>query len=70
MSIETPCVKICVIDPGTGFCTGCGRTGGEIGAWLGLHPGQRREIMATLPQRMSTIVSRDNRCTVRRQIRK
>ncbi len=69
MSIESPCIKICVIDPATGFCAGCGRTGEEIGAWLGLHPGQRREIMAILPQRMSMIVSRDSRCTIRRQAR-
>ena len=24
--IETPCVKLCVVDPETGFCIGCGRT--------------------------------------------
>ncbi len=69
MSIESPCIKICVIDPGTGFCTGCGRTGAEIGAWLGMQPCQRRDIMAHLPDRMARIVSRDGRCVVRRQAR-
>ena len=37
-AIETPCIKICVVDPETGFCIGCGRTRTEIGGWLGLSP--------------------------------
>ena len=41
-AIETPCIKICVVDPETGFCIGCGRTRGEIGGWLGLSPEERR----------------------------
>ena len=41
-AIETPCVKICVVDPETGFCIGCGRTRNEIGGWLGMSPEQRR----------------------------
>ena len=28
--IETPCRKICVMDPASGLCTGCGRTLDEI----------------------------------------
>jgi uncharacterized protein len=40
--IESPCVKICVVDPETGFCIGCGRTRDEIGSWLGFSPEQRR----------------------------
>jgi uncharacterized protein len=64
MTIETPCIKICVIDPASGFCIGCGRTGSEIGAWMGMPPGQRREIMASLPERMKTMTSRAMRCTV------
>jgi len=53
--IETPCIKVCVIDPDTGFCVGCGRTRGEIGSWLGLTPAERREIMSALPERVSTL---------------
>jgi len=29
-AIGTPCIKVCVIDPETGFCIGCGRAGMEI----------------------------------------
>ncbi|MFT7254408.1 MAG: putative Fe-S protein YdhL (DUF1289 family), partial [Paracoccaceae bacterium] len=31
--IESPCIKICVIQPETRLCTGCLRTIDEIGAW-------------------------------------
>lgn len=67
VSIETPCVNICVIDAATGFCAGCGRTGAEIGAWLGMQPAQRREIMALLPARLARIVNRDARCAAPRR---
>lgn len=67
VSIETPCVNICVIDAATGFCAGCGRTGAEIGAWIGMQPAQRREIMALLPARLARIVSRDARCLTPRR---
>jgi predicted Fe-S protein YdhL (DUF1289 family) len=59
--IETPCIKVCVIDPETGFCVGCGRTRGEIGSWLGLSAVERRQIMATLPERVSTLTLRKRR---------
>ncbi len=69
MTIETPCTKVCVIDAATGFCAGCGRTGGEIGAWMGMHPGQRRYIMDQLPERMTTIAPRAQRCAPLRRAR-
>lgn len=59
--IETPCIKVCVIDPETGFCVGCGRTRGEIGSWLGLSAAERRQIMATLSDRVSTLTLRKRR---------
>lgn len=33
VSVVSPCVSICVIDAGTGFCLGCYRTRGEIEGW-------------------------------------
>lgn len=61
IEIETPCIKICVVDPETGFCIGCGRTRGEIGSWLGFDPEQRREIMNALPERVATLTARKTR---------
>lgn len=50
--IETPCIKVCVIDPKTRLCTGCLRTIEEIGAWSALSSAERRRIMNELPRRV------------------
>lgn len=59
--IETPCIKVCVVDPETGFCIGCGRTRVEIGSWLGLTPLERRDIMAGLEERIASLTLRKRR---------
>ena len=59
--VETPCIKICVVDPETQFCIGCGRTRGEIGAWLGMNVDERRGVMAALPERVATLTLRKSR---------
>jgi predicted Fe-S protein YdhL (DUF1289 family) len=60
-AIETPCIKVCVVDPETGFCIGCGRTRMEIGAWLGFSVEERRNIMTGLPERVATLTQRKRR---------
>ena len=60
-AIETPCVQVCVLDPRSGFCIGCGRTGDEIAAWRALSPLARRAVMAGLPERLKSMVSREGR---------
>ena len=50
--MESPCVKICTYDPGTGLCQGCGRTLEEIGDWFSMSDAQRRAVMEQLPQRL------------------
>jgi predicted Fe-S protein YdhL (DUF1289 family) len=52
MSIETPCNKICTIDPATHLCAGCGRTIDEIACWTALTDAERARIMAELPRRL------------------
>jgi hypothetical protein len=59
--IETPCVKVCVVDPETGFCIGCGRTRGEIASWIGFTPAERHGVIETLPERLSTLTQRKRR---------
>ncbi len=59
--IETPCVRLCVIEPETGICIGCGRTRGEIGGWIAMEPAVRRRIMAELPERVATLTLRKSR---------
>ena len=60
MSISTPCIKICVIEPSLDICIGCGRTRREIGAWTGLPEPERLEIMKALPERIKGLTKRDS----------
>ncbi|NEW85841.1 MULTISPECIES: DUF1289 domain-containing protein [Rhodopseudomonas] len=53
MSIETPCIAVCLIDPQTNLCYGCGRTMPEIARWPRMSSAERRAIMAALPRRMT-----------------
>jgi len=53
MTQETPCTAVCIIDPKTSLCLGCGRTLGEIARWHRMDNAERREVMAELPQRMA-----------------
>ncbi len=59
--VETPCVKVCVLDPETGFCIGCGRTRAEIARWLSMTAAERRAIMEGLAERVSTLSLRKRR---------
>jgi len=56
--IETPCEKICVLDPPSGLCRGCGRTLAEIERWTALSSGERARVMAELPGRLAAITAR------------
>jgi predicted Fe-S protein YdhL (DUF1289 family) len=49
---STPCVRVCMLDPETGLCEGCGRTREEIGRWFRMSEDERLRIMAELPERM------------------
>lgn len=49
--IESPCVKICLIHPAEGICTGCHRTREEIALWTRMTPEARRAVMDDLPGR-------------------
>jgi predicted Fe-S protein YdhL (DUF1289 family) len=51
MPIPTPCRKICIVDPPSGLCVGCGRTLDEIARWITLTDAERAHIMAELPRR-------------------
>jgi len=49
--IDSPCQKICLIQPGAETCIGCFRTRREIALWSRITPAQRQAIMAALPAR-------------------
>lgn len=57
--LETPCIGVCELDGRLGLCTGCGRTVAEIAAWSTMTPGDRREVMMMLPDRLRRLDSAD-----------
>jgi predicted Fe-S protein YdhL (DUF1289 family) len=54
----SPCIQVCVLDPVTGFCIGCGRTGAEIAAWPAAGEREKAAIVARLPERLTAMTSR------------
>jgi uncharacterized protein len=52
MSQETPCIAVCMIDPSTSLCLGCGRTLPEIARWPRMEAAERLALMEGLPARM------------------
>jgi uncharacterized protein len=53
MSKETPCIAVCIIDPKTSLCFGCGRTLPEIARWPRMESAERHALMAQLAARMA-----------------
>ena len=51
MAIASPCTKVCIIDPRSGLCRGCGRTLDEVARWTSFSDSERDRIMTELPQR-------------------
>lgn len=49
---SSPCIRVCLLDPETGLCEGCGRTREEITRWFRLTEEERVKIMAELPERL------------------
>ncbi|WP_334145827.1 DUF1289 domain-containing protein [Hyphomicrobium sp.] len=56
--MESPCIKICVIDPADGLCEGCRRSRHEIARWTSYTDAERRRIMAELATRAPRARSR------------
>jgi predicted Fe-S protein YdhL (DUF1289 family) len=52
MSKETPCIAVCIMDPRTSLCFGCGRTLPEIARWHRMDSAERQAVMAELTSRM------------------
>ncbi len=60
-TIETPCIKICSMDPQSGLCVGCGRTLDEIAQWSRWSDEERRGVMAELAERLRALAARRQR---------
>src|SRR4029453_828991 len=53
MSKETPCIAVCMMDPRTRLCLGCGRTLPEIARWHRMDTAERRSVMARPAARLA-----------------
>jgi predicted Fe-S protein YdhL (DUF1289 family) len=53
MSKETPCIAVCMMDPKTKLCFGCGRTLPEIARWHRMESAERLAVMEGLAARMA-----------------
>ena len=51
MAVESPCIRICQLDPQDKHCLGCLRTLDEIRRWSSMPDAERRRIKAELPAR-------------------
>ena len=49
--IESPCIKVCVIEPDNGFCRGCWRTLDEISHWAAGSPAEKLAVLESVAQR-------------------
>jgi uncharacterized protein len=50
--IESPCKRVCTLDPATDLCLGCGRTLAEITAWTRMTDAERAQVMAECVRRL------------------
>ena len=49
--IVSPCIGVCTLDPVTGYCEGCLRTGDEIMGWPSATHAERMAVLTELKQR-------------------
>ena len=56
--IDSPCIKVCVVDPTHRICTGCYRSIDEITIWSRLSPEARQLVMQDLPNRAARLSTR------------
>jgi predicted Fe-S protein YdhL (DUF1289 family) len=57
-ALVSPCINICVLDPVSGLCRGCGRTLDEIAQWTRLDSAERARITIEAPKRLSALPTR------------
>ncbi|GAA0605122.1 DUF1289 domain-containing protein [Thalassospira tepidiphila] len=51
MPVKSPCIGTCVLDPKSGYCMGCYRTGDEIGSWMTMSDGTKKRVISKAKQR-------------------
>jgi len=49
--IESPCNRVCTLDPASGLCVGCGRSLDEIVRWTQMTDAERARVVAEAGRR-------------------
>jgi predicted Fe-S protein YdhL (DUF1289 family) len=49
--VPSPCVKVCALDPHSGYCVGCFRTIDEVANWLEMSAEDKRAVLERVAQR-------------------
>jgi predicted Fe-S protein YdhL (DUF1289 family) len=49
--MNSPCIKVCAMDPQRGLCLGCRRTLDEIARWCSMSDAERNLILSELSAR-------------------
>jgi hypothetical protein len=55
--VQSPCIRVCWVDPRTGLCAGCLRTLDEIARWGGMSADERRSLLADIAMRSARPVA-------------
>lgn len=55
----SPCISVCVLDPVSELCEGCGRSLDEISQWSRMTEDERRAVMARLRERLESLARAD-----------
>ena len=67
MTLPSPCISICQIDPVTRNCLGCYRSRQEIAGWPTMSTDEQAELLQVLKQRRSEKTGLISRPLRRRQ---
>jgi hypothetical protein len=49
--LESPCIGVCTIAPGSDLCRGCFRTIDEIARWRAMTQAERADVLAACDRR-------------------
>ena len=55
--ITSPCIRVCCVDPKSGFCEGCYRTLKEIATWGRMAPEEREHVLSVLEERRAAVTA-------------
>lgn len=62
-AIPSPCISVCRMHTGSGWCEGCLRTIDEIAAWSVLDDLHKRAVWKLLPQRRQALAAMTGKAT-------